>query len=205
MPHLLALRGGKQREILVEVAAQAAIENAHAGRPGEFEGANRARIAHYGEKSALDGVASGRLLGPLLVAHDATGNRGRAGPADFDARAAQGSIEVFGRGLVVEPQRDVLELLFERRGGVVADAGDAASAEVERGEGLERVVELRGGEVNGDGLIAGDAARVLEVADAILVENDAADGQLAVFARGWRGRRSLFMGFGCGLGNEEGR
>jgi len=38
---------------------------------------------------------------------------------------------------------------------------------------LEHVVELGSGEVDSDGLIAGDSAGVLEEADTVLVEGDA--------------------------------
>ncbi len=100
----------------------------------------------------------------------------RAG-ADFDAGAADGGVEVGGGGVVVEGEREGFELLVERRGGVVAGAGDAAAVEVDGGEGLENVVELAAGEVDGDGGVAGDVAGVLEEADAVFVEGDAGDGE----------------------------
>ncbi len=96
---------------------------------------------------------------------------------DFDAGAADGGVEVGGGGVVVEREGQGFELLVERRGGVVAGAGDAAAVEVDGGEGLEDVVELAGGEVDGDGGVAGDAAGVLEEADAVFVEGDAGDGE----------------------------
>jgi hypothetical protein len=37
---------------------------------------------------------------------------------------------------------------------------------------LQHIVELRGGEVDGDGLVAGDAPGMLEEADAVLIERD---------------------------------
>ena len=97
---------------------------------------------------------------------------------DLDARAADGVVEVDGGGVFAEAERQGLELLLQRRGGVVARAGDAAAAEVDGGERLQDVVQLCGGEVNGDGLVAGDAAGVLEEADAVFVERDAGDGKL---------------------------
>ena len=105
-------------------------------------------------------------------------------------------------GSPVEVEREGLELLVERRGGVVAGAGDAAAVEVDGGEGLEDVVELGGGEVDGDGLVAGDAAGVLEEAYAVFVEGDAGDGELGVM----RVRRGVlladrnFLGGGMGAG-----
>jgi hypothetical protein len=76
------------------------------------------------------------------------------------------------------------------------------------GERLEDVVELCGGEVDGDGLIAGDAAGVLEEADAVFVEGDAGDGELrgcgGFGAGGWLGR-SFGGGLGCLCGGGEGK
>ena len=100
-----------------------------------------------------------------------------AGGVDLDARAADGGVEVGGGGVFAEGEGEGFELLLERRGGVVAGAGDAAAVEVDGGEGLEDVVELGGGEVDGDVGVAGDVAGVLEEADAVFVERDAGDGE----------------------------
>ena len=69
---------------------------------------------------------------------------GAAGSAgDFDALAAEG-LEELGRCRVVgHAESERLQLLGERRGGVVVDAGDAAAAFVEHREGLQHVVQLR--------------------------------------------------------------
>ena len=71
--------------------------------------------------------------------------------------------------------------------------------EVDGGERLEDVVELRGGEVDGDGLVAGDAAGVLEEADAILVERDPGDGKLRGDGGVGAGSRGLRDGSHDGL------
>ena len=106
-------------------------------------------------------------------------------------------------GSVAEGEGERLELLLERRGGVVAGAGDAAAVEVDGGEGLEDVVELGGGEVDGDGLVAGDAAGVLEEADAVFVEGDAGDGELVGCRRCGRfGGRDGGVGLGLGGGDR---
>jgi hypothetical protein len=47
---------------------------------------------------------------------------------------------------------------------------ESGSFAVDGGEGLQEVVELGGGEGDGDGLAADDAAGVLEEADAVLAE-----------------------------------
>ena len=129
------------------------------------------------------------------ISRPVIGAAGRAG--DLDALAAQ-CLEEFGRGGVVgHAQRKRFQLLGERRGGVVVDAGNAAAALVEHGERLQHVVQLRRSEVDGHALVAGDGAGVLEVADAVFVEDDLADGQ--VFDGAWS--RALRGGcwFGCGM------
>ncbi len=74
-----------------------------------------------------------------------------------------------------------------------------------RGEGLENVVELGGGEVDGYGLVSTDLARVLEEAYAVFVERDAGDWKL----RGGRGmaggddERQFSDGASCVLSVEE--
>ena len=123
--------------------------------------------------------------GADLHVEDAAGE-GRTGAADFDVRSAEGGVEVGGCGVFAEREWEGFELLIEGRGGVVTCAGDAASVEVDGGEGLEDVVELRGGEVDGDGLVAGDVARVLEEAYAVFVEGYSGDGELGVFFGGRR-------------------
>src|SRR5271154_2264983 len=92
-------------------------------------------------------------------------------------RAAQGVEVILTREAGGERQAQGLEALFERGDGVVVDAGDASAAEVDHGERLERVIELRRGEINSNLLRAGDAAGVLEVSHAVLVEDDAAHGE----------------------------
>ncbi len=126
--------------------------------------------------------------------------------------SAECGVEVGGGGVLVESEWEGLELLLEGRGGVVAGSGDAAAVEVDGGEGLEDVVELSSGEVDGDGLVAGDAAGVFKEADAVLVEGDAGDGELRL--GGWGGTQSRagcwsgsFRGLGAGDegGKEQGR
>ena len=54
---------------------------------------------------------------------------------------------------------------------------------------MENVVELAAGEIDADGFVAADVAEVLEVADAGLVEDDAADRKFGGggFGCAWRG------------------
>ena len=104
-------------------------------------------------------VVGADLFRARFDGHEAAGDgaAGRAG--DFDSLAAQ-SAEEFGRGGIFgHAERKRLELLGERSGGVVVDAGDAAAAFVEHGERLQDVVELRRGEVDGDALVAVDGCR----------------------------------------------
>ncbi len=59
--------------------------------------------------------------------------------------SADGGVEVGGGWVFAESEGQGLELLLERSGGVVACAGDASAVEVNGGEGLENIVELRRG------------------------------------------------------------
>ncbi len=92
--------------------------------------------------------------------------------------SADGGVEIGCGGVIAEGEGKGFELLLQGCRGVVAGSGDAAAVEVDGGEGLEDVVELGGGEVDGDGLVAGDVARVLEEAYAVLVEGYSGDGEL---------------------------
>ena len=91
--------------------------------------------------------------------------------------AAEGAIKFREVGFFFEREAKSAEAFAEWSLGIVVDAGDAAAVEIEDGERLENVVELAAGEIDADGFVAADVAEVLEVADAGLVEDDAADGE----------------------------
>ena len=95
----------------------------------------------------------------------------------FDACAAQGGKEIHSGKLLAKRQTQRLQTFIEGRDRVVADAGDVAVAQIHGGQRLQNVVELAGGEVDGEILIAMDASGVLEVSHAILVEHDPLDWQ----------------------------
>jgi hypothetical protein len=118
------------------------------------------------------------VLGAGFYGHEAAGEGAAGATGDFDALAAQGLKELGGGGVITHAQRKGFELLGERGGGVVIDSGYAAAAFVKDGKGLEDVVELGRGEVDGDALVVGDGAGVFKVADAVFVEDDLADGKV---------------------------
>jgi hypothetical protein len=70
---------------------------------------------------------------------------------------------------------------------------------------LQDVVELGGGEVDGDGLVSGDATGVLEEADAVFVKGDAGDGQGFGAGCGLCLRLGRVGGLGCGGGRSARR
>ena len=194
----LAAVVGEQLEVAVDVGFERVVEQADGDGGGELEGAGGAGVGDDGEEAAVGlgfvGVGLGfGDLGAQVDGQDAAGER-EARARDGDARAADGVVEIDVRGVARKVERQGFELLVERRGGVVAGARDAAAVEVDGGEGLEDVVELGGGEVDGDGLVAGDAARVLEEADAVFVEGDVGDGELLDGDVG----RGGFLGGGVG-------
>jgi len=106
---------------------------------------------------------------------------------DFDASAAHGVEESGAVGVAVEGEAQGAEALAEGSDGVITHAADVTSGEIDNGEGLEHVVELRGGEANVEFLVSGDAALVLEVSDAVFVEDDPMDGKLGGLGVGGMG------------------
>ena len=122
------------------------------------------------------------------------------------ALAAQGAVDVKGRRHVLEAERQRIQLLLDGHGGVVADGADGSALAVERGERLQYIVQLRGGEIDGHALVAVDRAGVLKVAHAVFVEHDLAYRQVDGGRDGGRGRRRRFGGgnFG-GLGGKRER
>ena len=95
----------------------------------------------------------------------------------MQTRATESTVEFREIGFFFEREAECAEAFAERGFGIVVDAGDAAAVKVEDGERLENVVELTAGEIDADGFVAADVAEVLEIADAGLVEDDAADGE----------------------------
>ena len=98
----------------------------------------------------------------------------------LDARAAQGVEEGGAVGVAVQRQAQRAQALAEGRDGVVAHSAYAAAAQINHGERLQHVVELRGGEADIELLICADPALVLEISHAVFVEHDAADGNLFI-------------------------
>ena len=173
--------GAEEFEVAVELGLEAGVERAHAKGGGELDDADCAAGGDDGEVEAVgDGVvgpiAARGFVGAGFDVHEAAGDAAGRASRYFDALAAEGLEELGGGGVFVHAEGKGFELLGEGGGGVVVDAGDAAATLVEDGEGLEDVVELGGGEVDGDALVAGDGADVFEVADAVLVEDNLADG-----------------------------
>ena len=166
-------------EVGIEVGAQGCVEEANDSSGGELEGSGGAGVGEDGEEATIEegsaGIRTDRRQADF-EREDAAGEGG-SGSGDLNAGTAQGAEEILLCGLLAEGEGKGAKLLVERCGGVIAGAGDAAAAEVDGGEGLKDVVELGGGEVEGDGLVAGDMAGVLEEADAVLVEGDVGDRQ----------------------------
>src|SRR5208337_4407780 len=67
--------------------------------------------------------------------------------------------------------------LLERFGGIVGDRGDVAAVEIEDGQRFQHIADLDLLERQRQGGVAVHAGGALEVADAVLVEDDASDGQ----------------------------
>ena len=184
----------KSGEVIVEIAAEVAVEDVDAGGGTDVEGADEACVRNDGEDAVIGRDPGCVLLGTDFIVDDAAGDRRLAGAGHLDARTAERSIEVGGGGFVSEAERDVFELLVEGRAGVVIHAGDAAASEVEGGEGLEGVVELRRSEIDGDGLGPSHSAGVLEIPDAVLVEHHSPHGKPRPIPRSGRRVRARRRG-----------
>ena len=181
-------------EVAGDVGVEGGVDEGDGDALGELDGADLAGVGDDGEEAVLgDRIVTffARCgFGFAQVDGEQAAGDADAGAADGYACAADGVVEVDVGGVVGEAEGEGFELLLERRGGVVAGAGDTAAVEVDGGEGLQDVVELGAGEVDGDGLVAGDVAGVLEEADAVFVESYAGDGEggwLGGSGPGWRG------------------
>ena len=97
----------------------------------------------------------------------------RAGGPHFESGAAQRRQELRARRLLAERQPQRAQPPIERRIRVVAHAGHAAAAQIERRQRLQHVVELAAGEVDRHLLVAANLAEVLEISHPALVEHHA--------------------------------
>src|SRR5215469_8775219 len=107
----------------------------------------------------------------FLNAEQPSCGRNRAA-ANIDARAAKGGQILRLRDLLAKRQAQRFKPLVQRSNRVIADGGNAALAEVDRGEGFQHIVELSGSEVDAEILSPVNTRCVLEIADPVLVEND---------------------------------
>ena len=117
------------------------------------------------------------LLGNGFHAEQLADGRGGAA-ADVHAGSAEGAEELLAGGVLAELDAESAKPFAERRDGVVTDSCDLSAAEIDNRERLEDVVKLTSGEVDVDFLVAADMSGVLEVSDAVLVEDDAGNRQV---------------------------
>ncbi len=174
--HVLIAGGGDEAEIFSHFIIHIFLGHANTGGWIQIEDADFSAVADDGNLINGDFLVAfdGNLA---LVDAEKASRGGFRAAADFEARAAQG-IQKLGRGWVLAyGQMQGAETPLEGSVRVVADAGDASLAEIEDGQGLQHVIQLRGGELYVYVLAVAHPAGVLEVADAVLVENDAGYGQ----------------------------
>ncbi len=98
--------------------------------------------------------------------------------ANFQSRPAQCAEELRGRRPFAQRQPQRCQSARQRRFGVVVDTGDAAAGEIQDGQRLQDIIQLCAGEVHVNFLAPTYTPEVLEIANAVLVEHDAAHGQL---------------------------
>ena len=172
---ILLAHGGEEVKILAYFVGEVGLGELDSDGGSEFDAADFAGIADDGGEVDFEGGAAGNArfaFDAEQAAGDCGGSR-----ANLQTRAAEGAVEFREIGFFFERETKSAEAFAERSFGIVVDSGDAAAVEIEDGERLENVVELAAGEIDADGFVAADVAEVLEVADAGLVEDDAADGE----------------------------
>ena len=172
---ILLADGGEQVKILADFVGEVGLGELDGDGGSEFDAADFTGIADDGSEVNFEGGAAG----DTRFAFDAEQAAGVCGGsrANLKTGAAKSAIKFREIGFFFERETESAETFAERSFGIVVDAGDAAAVEIEDGERLENVVELAAGEIDADGFVAADVAEVLEVADAGLVEDDAADGE----------------------------
>ena len=173
--------GVDELEVAGDVGVEGGVEEADGGGGGELEGADFACVGDDGDEGALVGgfgvgVRSGGGGGADFHGEEAACDGEGAG-VHLDAGAADGAVEVRCGRVFAQRERQVLELLIERRCRVVAGTRNAAAIEVDGSERLEDIVELAAGEGERYGGIAGNGSGVLEEAYAVFVERDAGHGK----------------------------
>lgn len=118
--------------------------------------------------------AAGAL--PLVDSDDRARERRLAARGDGDPRTAQEREQRPLAVVSVQVEKGELpEPLVHRLLGVVVDRGDAAAAEVQRRERLQHIAHLVARETQRHRRVTFDRPVALEVADAVLIEHDAAD------------------------------
>ena len=187
MAQLLVLRGGDDFKIGRELLLQRGIDHAHGDGVGDFRGAQGARIGGDDEEVVI--LRRSAVLVGFLAKFDVdeTARKWSARAGHFDALPADGVVDLERRGIILEAERERRQLLRDGHGGVIADGANHSAFAVERGERLQHIVQLRRGEVDRYALVAADRAGMLEVAHAVFVEHDLADGQVDCRRRSRRG------------------
>ena len=169
----------------------------HAERIGEFRGAQRSVVGLDDQIVVICGTVAVLVDHAAVFNVDEPARQRRARACDLDALAAQRLVDGRGVRVLLQTERQRIQLLLDGRGGVVADRAYLSAAAVKRSERLQHVVQLRRGEVDGHALVAAHRASMLKVADAILVEHYFAHRQIGDCARS----RALrwWRWLGCGM------
>ena len=175
--NVLIARGGDESEVAADFELEVGVEDVDGSGGIEINAANFSCVGDERDFLGFDGEG-GAGASLAFDAEELAGDGGSCAAADFDASAAEGA-EKFGLGwFFAESEAKCGQAAGQRGFGIVINAGDAATGQVEHGEGIQDVVELGAGEVNVDVLAAVDGAEMLKKADAVLVKDDAANGEL---------------------------
>ncbi len=158
-------------DFLVEIGLGDA--NGHARVEGDR--LHVAGVGHEGKRVNRRGTAVDPALEALHAEQAA--DYARAGRPHFESGAAKRGQKLRARRLLAERQAQRAQPPIERRIRVVAHAGHTASAQIERRERFQDVVELAAGEGDRHLLVAANLAEVLEIPHPALVQHHAPHGQ----------------------------
>ena len=151
--------------------------DAHAGGRAQIDAAHFAGVGDQGSLVGFHRPVRSRTRFSF-DAQQFSGEGWSASGAHLHARASEGGKKIGHAGFFSKREAERSQAAGERCFGVVIDPGDAAAGEVERGQRFEDVVELGAGEIDVDGLAAANVAQMLEIADAVFVEDDATDREV---------------------------
>ena len=214
VPQPVGVRGRKQLQIAVQLPLQVRVQRPHAQGRRQLHHAHRAGARHQRQIKLRHRRVRARtayLLIARLNRHQPSLQHAARRAQHLHPLPAQRLKQLRRRRVVAHPQGQRLQLLGQRRGGVVIHSANPPAALIQHRQRLQHIVQLRRSEINAHPLVAVHRAGVLKVADAVFVEHHLAHRQVLGHARGSACGRAGRIRSGCcacvgwvgGLGRER--